>query len=172
MRRIGIGAGILMLMLGTAGSAHADIIFSLDQGSIQPDEQVLFNEAGLIHVGLTIQGITSDSDTIIDITGHESLTANGGQAKVVSTDGNGFNYALINPEQADLAFEEFEANLRIFTQTAGFATVKACNPASTGGGCESFTFALAAGENFFVLSVADSQLLRSVEISTTVALMD
>jgi hypothetical protein len=162
-----------MLVLGTASSAHADIIFSLNQGSLQPEEQLQFNEPGLLDDGLVVQGITNRTDTLFDITGHESLsTPAAGQARIVSSDGNGFDYALINPHDADTAFEEFEANLRIFAKTSGFATVTACNPVSTGGACESFTFALSAGENFFVLSVADNQLLRTVEISTTIGLMD
>jgi hypothetical protein len=170
MRRLGIGIAVLMLVMGTAGSARADIIFSLDQGTIQPDEHLKFNQAGLIDEGFLVQGITSDSNTIIDFTGHESLSTT--NTTVESTDGNGFDYALVNAHDGGVAFEEFEANLNIFARASGFATVTACNPASTGGGCETFNFALDSGENFFVLSVADNQLLRSIEISTTTGLLD
>ena len=38
--------------------------------------------------------------------------------------------------------------------------------------CEEFTYTLGQGQNFFVLSVADSQLLTGVRISTDVGMVD
>jgi hypothetical protein len=69
-----------------------------------------------------------------------------------------------------LFFSEFEANVNIFAQTSGTATVQACNQFLS---CESFNFALASGENFFVLSVLSPQLIDSVFISSSpITIMD
>lgn len=166
-----------------ARDARADIIFSTDQGSLQPTEQLLFGDSS----GNPVQGHTNTTNTIFNIYSNETLVASGGQATVGALDGS---YNLFFIEAADapsVVFNEFEANVVIKTRTSGTATVTACNQDGNFDGanftpdgvsignlqpCEQFSYALDAGENFFVLSVADSQLLTGVKITTDVGIVD
>jgi hypothetical protein len=163
---------VMLLLVGTASKAEAAIIFSLSQGSIQPDENVVFNETGLISgPALTVTGATNNTGLLVSFTGQENLiTPSGGQARVASADGNGFSTLTIDFVDPALYFSEFEANVRIFSQTSGTGTALACDQFSV---CSTFTFALASGENFFVLSVLSPQLLNTVTISSApIAMMD
>lgn len=161
--------GILaaVLMMGMASEARADIIFSLDQGSLQPDENVLFGCASPCVDGpaLTVIGETNNTGNFVTFTSDENLVTGGsGQAKVDSADGDGYDNILIDAYNGDDYFSEFESNIVLFAKTDGTATVDACNK---DGVCESFVFDVGAGENFFVLSVADSQLIDTILISSS-----
>jgi len=167
-----------------AGSARADIIFSTNQGSLQPDEQLLF---GSETTGNPVQGYTNTTHTIFDIYSDEELVASGGQATVGSVDGH-YNLFFITPDDTSVTFNQFEANVRIDAQASGTAWVTACNQDGNfsgadftpqgagvvpdGGPCEQFSYTLNEGANFFVLSVADSQLLTGVKIATDVGIVD
>ena len=159
-----------------ASEARADIIFGTDQGSLQPAEQLLFGDS----TGNPVQGHTNTTNTLFNIFSNETLVASGGQATVGAQDGS-YNLFFIEAANAPLTtFSEFEANVRINARTSGTAQVTACNQGgdfvgadfTAVGECETFNYALGAGENFFVLSVADSQLMTGVRISTTVGIVD
>ena len=176
-------ATVFVLVL--ARDARADIIFGTGQGAIQPDEQLLFSDSDA--PGNPIQGYTNTTHTIFNIYSNETLVGNGGQARVTAEDGS---YNLFFIEAADapsVVFNQFEANVRVDAKTSGTATVTACNQDGNFDGadftpdgvsignqqpCEQFSYALDAGENFFVLSVADSQLLTGVKITTDVGIVD
>jgi hypothetical protein len=171
-RLVGVFIILVFLVFGMAAEARADIIFSLSQGSIQPDENVVFNDPGLIPgPALTVTGATNQTGLVVSFTGTENLiTPSQGQARVESADGNGYDSVLVNLVNPLLFFSEFEANVRIFSQTSGTGTVNACNQFLS---CESFTFALASGENFFILSVVSPQLIDTVLIaSSPIAMLD
>jgi len=159
-----------------ASEARADIIFGTDQGSLQPAEQLLFGDS----TGNPVQGHTNTTNTLFNIFSNEALVASGGQATVGAQDGS-YNLFFIQAANAPLTtFSEFEANVRINARTSGTATVTACNQSGSfagadftpAGDCETFDYSLGAGENFFVLSVADSQLMTGVRISTNVGIVD
>ena len=175
---------IVFLALIAAGvtEARADISFSLNQGEVQPDENLLFNEPWLVDNAITVQGVTNQTDTVYNISSDEVLvTPSNGQARVSAADGS-FDLFFLRPANPNGFFAEFEANLITAANTGGTATVSACNqagnfaanspftasgPSVDGGPCESFTFSLGNGENFFVLTASDGQLLRGVRVETT-----
>ena len=71
-----------LLLTGIATPAKADILFYFsDPGALQPEENLLFNDPGLVLNGLTVQGLTNQTSTLLDITGQELLVADGGQAR-------------------------------------------------------------------------------------------
>lgn len=173
-----------LFTLGLAADARADIIFSTSQGSLQPDEQLMFNSGTT--TGNPVQGHTNTTNTLFDIYSNETLVASGGQATVSAEDGL-FTLFFLQPHDPLATFSEFEANVGIETQSTGTATVTACNqsgnfdgadftPLNVGVGdgqpCEQFSYSLKSGSNFFVLSVADSQLLRGVKVTTSTGIVD
>ena len=173
-----------LLMLVCANEARADIIFSTNQGSLQPDEQLLFNNGTT--TGNPVQGHTNTTNTLFDIYSDETLEAHGGQATVGSVDGT-YTLFFLQPHDVSNFFSEFKANVNIDAQSAGTATVTACNQyggftgsnfavdpgiIGDGGPCEQFSYSLNNGSNFFVLSVADSQLLKGVKVTTTTGIVD
>lgn len=168
--KLAVVAGCCATILMLAAPVRADIIIYTDPSSLQPEENLLFNEDGLIGTGMTVEGITNQTGEVFTITGMEELTTPAaGQARVTSTDDNGFTYALFDARDPNIFYTEFEANLRLFSQSAGSATITATNSA---GETESLTFAINQGENFFSVLAYNAQLLDTVLIETTVALMD
>jgi hypothetical protein len=171
MRAARIIVAVLMLF-GVAGEARADIIFSTAQGSVSPDENILFNLPGLIGgPALTVTGATNQTGIQVSFTGTENLlTPPQGQARITAVDPTGYNSLLIDAVNPLNFFSEFEANVRIFAQSPnGTAVITACNQFAV---CEVFNLALASGENFFVLSVVSPQLINTVQITTDVAILD
>jgi hypothetical protein len=162
-----------MLAVGSAQPARADIIFYPDKpGKVQPDENLLFNDPSLTLAGTTVNGITNTTATLFDITGQETLVADGGQAKVSGSDGT-FTEMLIEPDAVDTFFTEFEANLAVFHDRGptptGTVTVTTTDKL---GSTLSFPYDVGAGENFFSFLATDPDLLRSISISSTVPLAE
>ena len=83
--RVGLAAVSAALTVSAALPASAMVIIGTGAGTLQPDENVLFNNNP--PNGLTIQGVTNQSATGVSITGGEVLVGNGGQARVESADG-------------------------------------------------------------------------------------
>ncbi len=73
----------------SAVAAQAAITITPGAGNFQGDENVLFNVDGLIASGLLVQGITNQSDFIVDFydAGESLITPPGGQARVEAEDG-------------------------------------------------------------------------------------
>lgn len=160
-----------LMVMATASPARADILFYFhDPGAIQPEENLLFNADGLVLSGLTVQGITNNTDAVIDITGQELLLANGGQARVSGQDG-AFTWLQIEPDTAGTLFGEFEANLTVFRTTGptptGTVTVAVTN---NFGNIETSNYNVGGGQNYFSLLAVDPHLIRSILITSTVPL--
>jgi hypothetical protein len=161
-------------MLGASPRlANAAILFYGNQpGMVQPDENLLFNDPSLTLQGTTVDGITNTTGTLFDITGQETLLADGGQAKVSGLDGT-FTWMSITPDASDTFFTEFEANLLVYSSRGptptGTVTVSATNKLGT---VTTNTYAVGAGQNYFSFLATDPDLLRSITISSTVALSD
>jgi hypothetical protein len=121
-------------------------------------------------VGATVEGSTNTTHTQFDITGQESLTADGGQAKVSGTDGT-FTWLSLQPDDANTFFSEFEANLSVYHQRGptptGTVTVSTTNKLGT---TTTNSYAVGAGQNFFSLLAVDPDLIRLITINSTVAL--
>ena len=160
-----------VLSIGTAAQARADILFYLNlPGALQPSENLLFNDPSLTLTGTTVQGSTNQTAAVIDITGQESLIADGGQASISGSDGT-FTWLTITPNAADTLFGEFEANLTVYKTSGptptGTVTVSVTN---NFGAIETDSYDVGAGQNYFSLLAVDPQLIQSILITSTVPL--
>jgi hypothetical protein len=168
----GVVGCVLFLGVGVT-SASADIIFyDNNPGALQPAEYLLFNDPSLSLSGLTVQGITTTTKTVFDITGEESLVGDGGQANVAGADKT-FTYLLFQAHDSSTLFTEFEANLSVFKTSGptptGTVTVKATDSL---GNVTTNSYGVGSGQNFFSLLATDPDFLRSLEVSSTVDLAD
>src|SRR5574342_845558 len=172
--RVMLRAGVCaLLLLGAAAPARADIVFFFnDPGAVQPEENLLFNDPNLVMTGLTVQGVTNNTATLIDITGQETLVADGGQARVLTND-NGFQWLLIQPDAGGTLFSEFEANLILYSPPgpppSGTVTVWVTN---NFGVTEHDSYTVGTGQNYFSLLAIDPQLIRSILITSTLDLAE
>ena len=160
-----------VLSIGTAAQARADILFFFHlPGSLQPAENLLFNDPSLTLTGTTVQGLTNQTALLVDISGQESLIADGGQASISAADG-AFTWLTITPDSADTLFGEFEANLAVYKTSGptptGTVTVSVTN---NFGAIETSSYDVGAGQNYFSLLALDPQLIQSVLITSTVPL--
>lgn len=162
-----------VVMCAGVQSARADIIFyAKDPGALQPAENLLFNDPSLALTGLTVQGITNTTASVFDMTGLESLVGSGGQANVTGQDGT-FTYLLFEAHDPTTLFTEFEANLTVFKASGptptGTVTVRATDSL---GNVTTNAYNVGAGQNFFSLLATDPDLLRSIEVTSSVDLAD
>lgn len=151
---------VVTLMLAAPAVAAADIVFWFSPGAVQPEENVEFNEPGLVAEGTTVTGATNQSATVVEIEGSEILvTPSAGQARAEAKDG-GFEWARLDLMRPDLFFTEFEANLNLLDDTAVTLTA-----ADNFGHEYSTSFSGdGGGENFFAVSVVSDQLIDWIEI--------
>lgn len=159
-----------VLVVGTSTQARADIIFLASPSFVQPEENLQFNEPGLLGgPGLMVEGITNKSDTVFTLTGLENLvTPAAGQARVEDEGGSGFTSLVIDAFDSDIFFREFEANLN--AEQNGRATITATD---SKGDVFTFNFDIrGAGQNFFGLQAINGQFIDTVLITTTVDLQD
>jgi hypothetical protein len=163
-------AAVSMFSLLAGAPAQADLIIQLGPSNLQPPENLLFNEEGLLDEGTTVQGRTNNTSEIFDLTGHEELvTPAGGQARVDATADSELDYLLIDALREVVYFTEFEANLHVSGQISGSFTVTACDQF---GVCESSTFTLDSGENYFNVASVNGQLIDTVQFQSTVEVDD
>jgi hypothetical protein len=160
-----------ILSIGTAAQARADILFFFHlPGSLQPAENLLFNDPSLTLTGTTVQGLTNQTAALIDVTGQELLIADGGQASISATDG-AFTWLTITPNSDATLFGEFEANLAVYRTSGptptGTVTVTVTN---NFGAIETNSYDVGAGQNYFSLLALDPQLIQSILITSTVPL--
>ena len=142
LNRIGapriIKAAAITATLALGATAQADIIFSLDQGSLQPAENLEFNCPGLANNAFTVQGCTNVTETIVDISSDETLiTTAQGQARIEAADG-AYDLAFIRLNDSAMGFGEFEANINIIANASGTATVEACNQSGSFGPADGY----------------------------------
>lgn len=154
-------------ILAMASPAAATVVITSGPGAVQPEENVLFNNGPT--AGLTIEGITNQTNTLLSITGGETLVASGGQAVLDTMDGtidspftfNTFTNQLLGFDLSDsnLAFTQTE--FRLFGGTATLATLTFVD---TDG--EVFTQALTIPANgFFSAQAIDGQLIDYFSIA-------
>lgn len=160
-------AAVATVVLGLSAVAGANVLFST-QGTLPPPrEEVQFNDPDLVLNGMLLEGITNQSNAIIEFTGEESLLAQGlGQAGIIAEDG-GFDALTIEPADDLLVFTGIGFNL--FAVEDGSVTITA----HTVGGSASETFDLRRnGQNRFNVTTDHGDLLHRLDIATTVDLSD
>jgi hypothetical protein len=161
----GLAASAAFLVVA---NANATLIIqpSLQGGNLQSDE-VLFNQAGLLDNGTLVQGITNQSNKIVDFQGNENLsTPPSGQARIEAADGS-FNFLEISLNDPTIGFSTLIFNIDaaadgfvdiIVTDQFG-ATFSLLGAALTG-----------TGQNFFKIFSEDNQVAVLATINSSVSM--
>ncbi len=168
----GLFLGAVLSISSPLAAGAAIIIDFAPPFAGNPDTNLLFNDPSLTLTGSSIEGITT-TGVLFNLTGTESLAANGGQARVGASDG-AYTSLRIEPAALNLWFDQFEANLNVLKPAQGHAsglvTITAYDRA---GGTVSAQSAIGSqGSNFFNVVATDGDLLRAILIETTVPLAD
>src|SRR4030095_8531770 len=102
-----------------ANPVQASVIFETGNNPQPDEENVLFNEAGLINSGLMVQGITNQSGVIVNFTGNVELTTPSlGQARIEPLDAAAqWADLLLAPGGAGVA--DFVLNLNVPNSLSG-----------------------------------------------------
>ena len=164
------------LALLVAAPASATIIITTGAGVIQPEENVLFTNDP--DDGLTVEGITNQTGTLVSITGGEILVGNGGQARVEATNTfldtaftyNGLSGQTLGFDLSDNALAFTEAEFRLFVGQ-GTATEATLTFFDTTGGQFQETFAIPAN-GFFNAYAIDGQLIDYFSFSANGSIQD
>lgn len=152
----------LALVVGVSGPASADIIF-YEQYPGNPDENLLYNSS-LVTSGFSVQGVTNQTASKVDITGSESIDVSdsGGQARIRATDDSLYHWAMFDANALDVYYRHFEANVLLESNGSflveaedNFGTV--WSHVYTGGG---------NGSNFFNVRAVSNQLINWIRITS------
>ena len=163
IRAITVGA-IVVLALGVAQSASADILISSGNTGSLDDENVLFPVTNV--AGNPIFGQTQDTNTQVQFSSNENLIApSGGQARVEGADGDFTQLAVTTPGGS---YTSLILNLNAAQNTTGTVDFTAVD---TDG--DVFTFlnqAIGSGQNFFTFLAVNGQRIASVSLVADVPL--
>lgn len=115
-------AGLCLTVLSATG-VHADFIFYDDPGALQPRQNIVFNQPGLINVGTTIEGATNNSGAIFEFVSFDTpaedlVSPSMGQARVQAVDG-AFTSIMITAQDAGVFYSQLEFNVNILKGTSG-----------------------------------------------------
>jgi hypothetical protein len=146
---------LVAIVASTIGTARATII--LQMGNVpQMDENVLFNEDGLLTSGNLVQGATNQTFTIVNFQSPSNLsTPSAGQARVVGP------FIDLNLFLSAAVFTSAILNL----DATADGTVEFIVSEPTGETTEqSFTVG-AAGSNFFTITAVDGQQISNISLS-------
>lgn len=153
MTRIAFLLGAAML---AAAPASATIIIYSDPGSLQPDENVLFESE---QTGNPVFGSTNQTGTGVTFQANEVLTTpSAGQARVEADD-EGLGQLEFFLTDETLGFTEVEFNIFGTGATADSVTL---NFEDQFGNIFSDSFEIDQGENFFSALAIDGQLITNV----------
>jgi hypothetical protein len=156
----------LLLLIG-CGALNASIIFEPGNHPGLSEENVLFNQNGLIlGPALTVTGEIS-SEYLISFTSNENLfTPSIGQARVAAQDGA---FSQLGISLGANVFTDIIFNLNTDNSTPGVATITVTEVAGLGA---TFLFPVAQGQNFLTITDTDGGFLKLVSIISTVDVND
>ncbi|HET6644258.1 MAG TPA: PEP-CTERM sorting domain-containing protein [Fimbriimonadales bacterium] len=158
------GAALAALCLA-AGAANAAIVILVGPGNFEGDQNVLYNENGLLDNGPLVQGLTNQTGAIVDFfdAGEDLVTPSGGQARVEAVDG-GFSAMSIQMDEPGSSFSTIILNLH----SSGDGTVM-FDIVETGVGSTVAMFDLdGSGENFFRIYGDMGSTIDKLSLVTTV----
>jgi hypothetical protein len=168
---INLKSACFVLGIAVSGFASADIIVEAGPGNFPGDENVLFNVGGIITDGPLVQGITNQTNFLINyFDAGEDLHVNGGQALIEPADQVGYQALTIEFDDPTVAFRTYIMNLDVLNDAgSGQATFYG----TTYGGTEVNlgTFDIGdAGQNFFRFSTTNDDWIQTLRFTTTVDL--
>jgi len=110
---------VSLVLMHAGGAAEASISIIDGAGMGNPAENLVFNKAGLVLGGITVQGATNGTSVVLDIMSTDGVTlaASGGAASVSETAGDPFEGVMFIPH----AVNDLPAGLNPF---AGFSDFK------------------------------------------------
>jgi hypothetical protein len=161
--------------LVAASPAAATVTILAGSSAVQPDENLLFNNSPT--PGLTLEGITNQTDTLITATGGETLVAaGGGQARLDTADHtlnttftfNGLANQLVGFDLADNGLAFTSTEFRLFGGTATQATLTFVD---TSGQVFTQTFAIPKS-GFFNAVATNGELIDYFSIAANGSLGD
>jgi hypothetical protein len=158
------GAALVALCLA-AGAANSAIVILVGPGNFEGDQNVLYNENGLLDNGPLVQGLTNQTGAIVDFfdAGEDLVTPSGGQARVEAVDG-GFSAMSIQMDEPGSSFSTIILNLH----SSGDGTVM-FDIVETGVGSTVAMFDLdGSGENFFRIYGDMGSTIDKLSLVTTV----
>jgi len=163
MQRLSAG----LLLLAGCGALNAAISFTPGNNPEPNEQNVLFNQDGLISgPALTVTG-EIESDYVISFTSSESLfTPSIGQARVAAQDGG---FTQLGISLGDSVFTDIIFNLNTDNSTPGMAIITVTEVAGPGG---TFELPLAEGSNFLTITATNGGFLKSVSIISSVDVND
>jgi len=158
MKQVFWGALTLALLLVSARSAQASIVFQLGNNPQPNEENVLF---GSQQTGNPVFGTTNQTSSTVQFSSTTDTlhTPSSGQARVEAVDGSLNNITVSTPGKVfnDIIFNPF--------QGSGTATVSVVAN-EPGGGQQTFTFsyALGNGQNFLTIFATGGETIESATI--------
>ncbi len=162
-------ATFVVLGVAAAMPARADIIF-IQGPTSAADENIQFNDPGLVSTGNPVTGRTNQTQTLFNFSSNVTLTTpSAGQARIERSGGGTFNTLTIAAANPLVTFNELDFNINAVGN--GFVTFIATE--DNGQITTSQVFSLdASGQNFFSVVAINNQRIRSVSFTTTVGIQD
>jgi len=139
-----------------ASAADAIIIITPNPGNFEGDENILFNEEGLLQSGPVVQGISNQSRFVVDFfdAGEDLATPSGGQARIESEDG-AFRALTMQMHDPGVVYHTLIWNINAADD--GTVTFRV---GRTGGPVHVETFDLdRGGENFFMFEAENDSMI-------------
>lgn len=175
LRNLGwIGLVTTTLMFLWTPTVHAAPIFQVGPGGGNPAENLLFNNPNLVLTGTTIQGVTNQTSSVLDISSDVTLVGSGGQATVSQQGGGSFGTGGLTLSPHDVndlpaglepmgAFQDIKFN--IDASANGDITFSVIT--SDAGSPFVFNSTLSgAGQNFFRFTTTGNEVITSVTMTT------
>lgn len=158
------------LACSAALPANALIVIGTGAGALQPPENVLFTNNP--NNGLTVTGVTNQTNTSVSITGGETLSASGGQASLTAVDGlintpftfNGTANQSLGFDLTDPTKAFTSAEFRIFVG-GGTATQATLTFVDTAGQTFQSTFAIPSN-GFFNAQATNGEQINFFSVGT------
>ena len=150
-------------------TANADIIiYDYLQGGSGDVQNVLFNDANSSDVGLTVDGYLNQTGEVVNFTGTELLkTPSGGQARIEAVDG-AFTEIFFALADTALGFNKVQFNIDATGDgMVNLTFVDQFDVSWTGSSPYSVS---GNGQNWFTAVGINGQVIKSVQITSTVEL--
>jgi hypothetical protein len=151
-----------------SASSFAVITITAGPGSFDDDENVLFNEEGLINQGLLVEGITNQTSLLVnfDNAGEDLTTPSAGQARIEAVDG------LLTQMTVAMDDPAYSIRTLIWNINSDEDGMVVFTVERTGGSPYIQMFDLdRAGENWFMFEATGESML-SVTLESSVGIQD